>query len=117
MESGDGITRWEGFDVELIREISRRAGFFVLAEGKEFANFSEHYRSEATALKLGRDGNQIGDVSDVASLVQAFRDSEFRLGLRPGVTAAGGGRFGASETHRNAVGLPSDFLRGGVRVA
>lgn len=113
LESSDGITRWEGLDVELVREISRRAGYFILAEreewssivdgirtGKvdfaphstmtaertEYAYFSIPYRLETTALTLRRDQNLVGDVTDAASMVSAFRETKFKLGLRPGVT-------------------------------
>ncbi|MEM8957992.1 MAG: transporter substrate-binding domain-containing protein [Pseudomonadota bacterium] len=108
-----GITRWEGFDVDLLREISKRAGFFVIAERQTwpdilkgiesgafdiaphatktaereaFAHFSIPYRSESTVLTVRRGRSMLRTTSDMTALIAMFRETGFRLGLRPGVT-------------------------------
>ncbi|MEP3278327.1 MAG: transporter substrate-binding domain-containing protein [Stappiaceae bacterium] len=106
-----GIPRWTGFDVELLHEISSRAGYVIVAdkviwpllvngiksgqydiaaqatktpEREEFAYFSVPYRSETMVLMLPDQHSPRLDVADITDLINVFKEKEFRLGVTRG---------------------------------
>ncbi len=107
-----GIARWDGFDVELLDAISKRANVIVVADRvawqdhvaglqageidiaphavltpdrQAYAVFSIPYRTETMVLVLRKGGEDLAGVSDVEALIDAFKDRRFRLGLEEGV--------------------------------
>ena len=106
-----GIPRWTGLDVELVHEISNRAGYVIVAdkvawpllvrgvmtgrydiaaqatktpEREELAHFSIPYRSETMALILPLQHSERLDVADISELIDFFKDTGFRLGVTSG---------------------------------
>ncbi|MEM6549243.1 MAG: TRIC cation channel family protein [Pseudomonadota bacterium] len=107
-----GIARWEGFDVELLEVISKRAGVLVVgdetpwdehvagirdgtldiaphavltAERQAFATFSIPYRTETMVLVLRKDDTRYDSATTTEELVDLFENRRARIGFEPGV--------------------------------
>lgn len=110
-ENNSGITRWTGLDVELLHEISQRAGYFISADfvawpelvagleageidivaqatltsqRTEFANFSIPYRTETTVLVVPKGRSQSIRADRMDKLIQRLTETGFRLGVAHG---------------------------------
>ncbi len=106
-----GIPRWTGLDVELVHEISNRAGYVITAdkvawpllvngimtgrydiaaqatktpEREELAYFSIPYRFETMALILPRQHSARLNAANISELIDVFRETGFRLGVTSG---------------------------------
>ena len=111
IETVQGFPVWRGFDVELLRSISDRAGYVVdspeldwsehvrqirtgdrdiasnatrTPEREEFAYFSTPYRSETIALIVPRGESASLSATTDAELVTLFKAKKFRLGVKAG---------------------------------
>jgi len=106
-----GFPQWKGFDVELVREIAKRAGYaldspevtwadliFGVRNGtrdiatqatrtpqrEEFATFSMPYRTETMTLTVRRGTSASLPASTAGELVDLIKKRGFRLGAAPG---------------------------------
>lgn len=112
IENVGGIPQWRGLDVELLRDIAKRAGYFVDApdvdwvelvhgietgerdiaaqatrtpEREEFATFSVPYRTETMVLIVPRGKSASLPARTVSELVDRIKQKKFRLGVGPGI--------------------------------
>ena len=111
IETVRGFPVWKGFDVELLREISERAGYAIDSprvewaehvrgiengtrdvapnatfthEREEFAYFSTPYRNETLALIVPRGESASLSAKSDDELVSLFKDEGFRVGVKAG---------------------------------
>ena len=112
IETVQGIPHWQGLDVELLREIARRAGYSIdfteidwaqhvraietgerdlapqatrTPDRETFAIFSVPYRRETMVLILRRGDSASLPAGTIAELIDAIRETDLRLGIAPGV--------------------------------
>ena len=111
-ENVGGFPEWKGLDVELLREISTRAGYAITspevdwaelirgiktgardiaaqatrtAEREKFATFSIPYRKETMVLIVRRGTKASLPASTAGELVDLIKKTGFRLGITPGI--------------------------------
>lgn len=112
IERAEGISQWKGLDVELLREVAKRAGYFVDApdvdwaklvhgietgkrdiaaqatrtpEREKFATFSVPYRTETMVLIVPRGKSASLPASTISALVDRIKQKKFRLGVDPAI--------------------------------